>query len=189
MIGNHFLFQHSVDDHNNKRHSPISIEEIWATKWWPNRVFATLLAVTEINVSLGMVEFCDNAPTSQIEFRKKLADVLINNEYFNEEDDTTPVKKAKKQRTSVHSYCTLPKGKNFKKDKWSKRRAHIPSTSALPAHAAPVSIASALQGYIAATNVTRFILLVLKTIFHHHAKFRRKMRPKNDPSIITHTSE
>ena len=114
MIGNHFLFRHSVDDHNNKRHSPISIEEIWATKWWPNRVFAFLLEVTEVNVSLGMVEFCDNAPTSQIEFRKKLADVLINNEYFNEEDDTTPVKKAKKQRTSVHSYCTLPKGKNFK---------------------------------------------------------------------------
>ena len=83
----------------------------------------------------------------------------------------------------------LPKGKNFKKDEWSKRRAHIPSTSALPAHAAPVAIASALQGDITATNVTCFILLVLKTIFHHHAKFRRKMRPKNDPSIITHTSE
>ena len=33
VIGNHFLYQHSVDDHNNKRHSPISIEEIWATKW------------------------------------------------------------------------------------------------------------------------------------------------------------
>ena len=189
MIGNHFLFRHSVDDHNNKRHSPISIEEIWATKWWPNRVFAFLLAVTEVNVSLGMVEFCDNAPTSQIEFRKKLADVLINNEYFNEEDNTTPVKKANKQRTSVHSYCMLPKGKNFKKDEWSKRRAHIPSTSALPAHAAPMAIASAIQGYITATNVTRFILLVLKTIFHHHAKFRRKMRPKNDPFIITHTSE
>ena len=82
-----------------------------------------------------------------------------------------------------------PQRKNFKKDEWSKRRVHVPSTSALPAHAAPVAIASALQGYITATNVTHFILLVLKTIFHHHAKFRRKMRPKNDPSIITHMSE
>ena len=71
-------------------------------------------------MSLGMVEFCGNAPTSQIEFRKKLADVLINNEYFNEEDDKTPVKKAKKQQTSVHSYCTLPKGKNFMMDEWLK---------------------------------------------------------------------
>ena len=74
------------------------------------------------------------------------------------------------------------------KDEWSKQRVHIPSTSALPTHAAPVAIASALQGSIAATNVMRFILLVLKTIFHHHAKFRQKMRPKNDLSIITHTS-
>ena len=126
VIGNHFLFRHSVDDHNNKRHSPISIEEIWATKWWPNRVFAFLLAVTEVNVSLGMVEFCDNAPTSQIEFRKKLADVLINNEYFNEEDDTTPVKKAKKQRTSVHSYCTLPKGKKFQEGQMVEAKSAYP---------------------------------------------------------------
>ena len=85
-------------------------------KWWPNRVFAFLLAVTEVNVRLGMVEFCGNDPTSQIEFRKKLADVLINNEYFNEEDNKTPVRKAKKQQTSVHSYCMLPKGKNFMMD-------------------------------------------------------------------------
>ena len=82
-----------------------------------------------------------------------------------------------------------PQRKKFKKDEWLKQSAHIPSTSALPAHTAPMAIASALQGYIAAMNVTRFILLVLKTIIHHHAKFRRKMRPKNDPSIITHTSE
>ena len=75
------------------------------------------------------------------------------------------------------------------KDKWLKRRAHIPSTSALPAHAAPMASASALQGSIAAMNVTLFILLVLKTIFHHHAKFHWKMGPKNDLSMITHTSE
>ena len=75
------------------------------------------------------------------------------------------------------------------KDEWTKRRAHIPSISALPAHATPMAIASALQGSITAMNVTCLILLVLKTIFHHHAKFRWKMRPKNDPSIITHTSE
>ena len=46
-------------------------------------------------------------------------------------------------------------------DEWSKRRVHIPSTSALPAHAASVAIASALQGSITAMNVTCFIVLVL----------------------------
>ena len=58
---------------------------------------AFLLTVTEVNMSLGMVEFCGNNPTSQIKFRKKLAEVLILKEYFNEEEDATPVKKAKKQ--------------------------------------------------------------------------------------------
>ena len=72
-------------------------------KWWPNRVFAFLLAVTEVNMSLGMVEFCGSDPTSQIKFRKKLVGVLIFNEYFNEEEDATPVKKAKKQQSSLQS--------------------------------------------------------------------------------------
>ena len=81
----------------------------------------------------------------------------------------------------------LPKGKQLMKDEWSKQRAHIPSTSALPAHATPVAIASAVQGSIAAMNVMHFILLVLKTIFHHHAKVHQKMGPKDDPFMITHT--
>ena len=80
-------------------------------KWWPNRVFAFLLALTEVNVSLVMVEFCGNDPTSQIEFRTKLADVLINNKNFNEEDDKTPVKR---QRNNEHQFIPTacsPKGK------------------------------------------------------------------------------
>ena len=31
VVGNHFMYRHSVDDHNNKTHSPISLEVIWAT--------------------------------------------------------------------------------------------------------------------------------------------------------------
>ena len=97
-------------------------------KRWPNRVFAFLLAETEVNVSLGMVEFCGNNPTSQIEFRKKLAEVLIFNEYFNEEEGATPVKKAKKQQISLHSYCMLPRGKK------SHDRQMVKVKSAYPQH-------------------------------------------------------
>ena len=32
VVHNHFQNRHSVDDHNAKRHSPISIEVVWATK-------------------------------------------------------------------------------------------------------------------------------------------------------------
>ena len=41
VLGNHFLYRHSVNDHNNKQHSPISLEVVWATKYWPNRVFSS----------------------------------------------------------------------------------------------------------------------------------------------------
>jgi Transposase IS4 len=33
---NHCHFRNSVGNHNNKRHQPICIEEIWTTKWWLN---------------------------------------------------------------------------------------------------------------------------------------------------------
>ena len=81
-----------------------------------------------------------------------------------------------------------PEEKNSTMDKWSTQRATILSTSALPALVAPVAIASVSQGSTDVMNAMPFILLGSKTIFYHHAKFRRKMRPKNDPSIITHTS-
>jgi Transposase IS4 len=36
---NHYLYRHAVDDHNNNRHSDISLEETWVTHRWENRVF------------------------------------------------------------------------------------------------------------------------------------------------------
>ena len=35
VVGNHYLYHHSIYDHNNKWHSPISLEVVWATKYWP----------------------------------------------------------------------------------------------------------------------------------------------------------
>ena len=32
VVHNHYLYRHSVDDHNNRRHSPIGLEEVWGTK-------------------------------------------------------------------------------------------------------------------------------------------------------------
>ena len=112
VVGNHFLYQHSVDDHNNKRHSPISLEVVWATKYWPNRVFSFLLSVTEVNVNLAATYFSDREPTGQINFRKKLAKTLIFNMHYNEDDDKTPEKK-RKQREYGHCLITLPKNKKF----------------------------------------------------------------------------
>jgi hypothetical protein len=51
---NHYLYRHAVDDHNNLRHSDISLEETWVTHRWENIVFAFVLAITEVNVYLAM---------------------------------------------------------------------------------------------------------------------------------------
>jgi hypothetical protein len=33
-FANHFLYRHCVDDHNNLRHTGVSIEETWQTHCW-----------------------------------------------------------------------------------------------------------------------------------------------------------
>lgn len=79
---NHYKFRHAVDDHNNHRHSDISLEETWVTHHWENRVFAFLLAITEVNLFLLYRYFIwkegDNVPLLQ--FRRQLAKALINND-------------------------------------------------------------------------------------------------------------
>ena len=97
VIRNHFLYRLAMDNHNGKRQSPISLEVVWGTKWWPNRVFAFLLAVTEVNVNLAMTYFLGQEVTGQIAFRSKLAHTLIHNRHYNDEEDMTPVIRSKRQ--------------------------------------------------------------------------------------------
>ena len=106
------MYRHSIDDHNNKQHSLISLEVIWATKFRPNHVFAFLLGVTEVNVNLAAMYFCGQEPTGQIKFRKLLAKTLIYNTYYDEDNDKTLDKK-QKHRESGHCLVMLPKNKNF----------------------------------------------------------------------------
>ena len=93
VVGNHFLYCHSVDDHNNKWHSPISLEVVWATKYWPNQVFSFLLSITEVNVNLAATYFGGQEQMGQINFHKKLAKTLIFNTHYNNDNDKTPEKK------------------------------------------------------------------------------------------------
>ena len=45
----HFCYCCAVDDHNNLRHTLPSIEDRWVTDWWECRVFAFILAISEVN--------------------------------------------------------------------------------------------------------------------------------------------
>ena len=145
VVGNHFLYRHSVDDHNNKRHSPISLEVVWGTKYWPNHVFAFLLAVTEVNVNLSARYFGGMRQIGQIEFKKLLAKTLIFNSYYDDETDNTPEKK-QKQHDSGHCLITLPKGKKFLECKLSQQTANICNTSATHAAKGYVPIAWLSRG-------------------------------------------
>ena len=113
IIYNHFKYWHAVDDHNNRWQSPISIEKTWKTKWWPNRVFAFLLALTEINCLLVWVNILKHDPIETLEFWKMLAKELINNPYRKEE--------VQKKQTSAqlagmlqHGLVHIPRRKNSK---------------------------------------------------------------------------
>ena len=94
VVDNHFKYRHHIDDHNAKRHSPISLEQVWATKRWENRVFAFLLAVTEVNTKLAMEYFYSQEKSSQIDFRKQLAFSLIYNDEIQQE--VSPSKRRRK---------------------------------------------------------------------------------------------
>ena len=83
VVHNHFQNCHSVDDHNGKRHSPISIEVVWATKWCPNHV---LFVITEVNCFLSESHFTSRKHDSMMDYRKELANVLIENWYLVQEE-------------------------------------------------------------------------------------------------------
>ena len=87
----HFRYRHAVDDHNNLRHAVPSIEETWVTTRWECRVFAFILAVSEVNAYLIYRYFVhptrSDGPSTLLEFRRKLAWQLINNPYLPKTDE------------------------------------------------------------------------------------------------------
>ena len=80
-FSDHYKYRHMVDDHNNLRHSSPSLEDIWTTHRWTNRVFAFLLAITEVNLYLWLCYTIWNNqsnPTPTLhQFRKNLPFLLL----------------------------------------------------------------------------------------------------------------
>jgi hypothetical protein len=113
VIHNHFKYRHYIDDHNNKRQSPISLEETWATKKWEFRVFAFLLAVTEVNVMLASTYFYNREETSFLEFRKDFAKSMIHNDHLNKVSSNTRSSDRKRTATKDHALIRLPKKMKF----------------------------------------------------------------------------
>jgi hypothetical protein len=71
--------KHWVDDHNNRRHDPISLDDTWKTKWWPMRQFTFTIGVAEVNANNARARGRKREAEPQLEFRKKLAKLMIEN--------------------------------------------------------------------------------------------------------------
>ena len=80
-FGMHFRYRHQVDDHNNRRHAPISFETTCSTKLWDDRNFTWYLAVSTFNANLAHVHFQNGGElTPTLHFRRELAQELLEND-------------------------------------------------------------------------------------------------------------
>ena len=85
---------------------PISIEETWKTSYWPNRVFAFILGVTDVNTQRAFEHFAGNAKQGNLEFRRELAMEMIHNPEVpvDEHDHESKERRCQKQK-QIH--CEL----------------------------------------------------------------------------------
>ena len=124
---NHYKFRHAVDDHNNLRHSVPSIEGTWITHRWPLRVFAFILAVSEVNTYLAIKYFLWGGKEVMTlhQFRRRLALALIHNEYIitcGEEGSNTRIRVSKRRRKAQARHVldsAPPHAKFFDGQKWN----------------------------------------------------------------------
>ena len=56
-FGFHFGCCNQVKDHNNRRHSPISLDSTWDTKFWTDCKFTLYLSMMEGNTALSSRHF------------------------------------------------------------------------------------------------------------------------------------
>jgi hypothetical protein len=127
-FGLHFQYRHQVDDHNNRRHAPISLERTWATKFWPDRNFAWYLAALEVNTALasGHMQKGGGVLLPTLEFRRALAKECMENTIGIEEGDigrpirqlTMPIP-VQCQMITVKHFCGMWDSSG---NKWKKTR-------------------------------------------------------------------
>ena len=79
---NNFKYRYQVDDHNNLRHSPISLEESLSFKYWDVRVFTFILVLVKVKTRVATAYFTQSKTAApQLEFCRQLEKELIDNSY------------------------------------------------------------------------------------------------------------
>ena len=129
VVHNHYKYRDSVDCNNARRQSPIALEITWATKRWANRVFAYLIATSEVNSNLAEASFVSDKETAdpQLKFRRGLARDLINNPFIIEGRDGASRRQSKRQRQNHgHKLVKIPAGYKFQGTQLVKSKSMYP---------------------------------------------------------------
>ena len=122
----HFQYRHMVDDHNHLRHSNPSLEDTWSTHRWANRVFAFLIAVTEVNVYLWLrYKVWSKGPKdkepSLHQFRKDFSFALIENPHYVRDEEESRVPTTRSGSETQHKLRDAPwHAREYKNGKWDK---------------------------------------------------------------------
>ena len=126
-VSRHNKAKHWVDDVNQRRHAPIGLEDIWGTKWWPDRQFTFLCSVSEVNAAMSRARGRDETAEPVLKFCRKLAKEMLENRKC--EVDSFPCAPQRLHRTRrrsgdlEHTLCKRKKNTgawNSAKRTWSK---------------------------------------------------------------------
>ena len=125
VVANHYQYRDAVDAHNSKRHDGgtkqgFSIETTWHTNHWPNRVFAFILGLCEVNAFLGRHSF-RKYKKMQMQFRRELAYAFLHNDR-DEELGQNPSESVRQLRSSnVHVKVTMMPHCIWTDGQWKKK--------------------------------------------------------------------
>ena len=122
----HNKAKHWVDDHNQRRHSPIDLAESWKTQWWPHWQFSFFLSISEVNAANSRGRARGVIAEPVLIFQKKLAVALLENQLNNDGRIDDAVYRLLRLRSSIsadHRLETRPnhtgKWEGFR---WSKTK-------------------------------------------------------------------
>ena len=107
------------------------MEVVWATKCWPNRVFAFLLSISEVNCRLAETQFTSQCTDSMLSYRKKLAYELIENAYIKREEIQEQLSRSPRRsrwllEETGHGFVSVPPNKTFKDGRLVSSKSRYP---------------------------------------------------------------
>ena len=111
----HNRAKHWVDDVNNRRHDPIGLEEVWQTKWWPNRQFTFLLSVAEVNCVQARARGRKEAAEPTLTFRRNLAMRMLRNKIQSNGVAAASPPRIRRQSSTIH----VLKKRKVQEGKWN----------------------------------------------------------------------